>query len=82
MDELPADVKLRHQKGMRWAQDVDVLEQAEQIMMAKKIEESQAIQKEQEQQRKALEQLPLGHPSKRPSEASIARTKAQWGISE
>ena len=51
-------------------------------MMAKKIEESQAIQKEQEQQRKAWEQLPLGHPSKRPSEASIARTKAQWGISE
>ena len=98
VDELPADVKLRHQKGMRWAQDVDVLEeagftgtvknmrkemaQAEQIMMAKKIEESQAIQKEQEQQRKAWEQLPLGHPSKRPSEASIARTKAQWGISE
>tara|TARA_Y100001968_G_scaffold217175_1_gene199901 strand:- start:325 stop:492 length:168 start_codon:yes stop_codon:yes gene_type:complete len=54
---------------MRWAKDVDVLEQAgftgtvrnmrkemekaEQIMMAKKIEESRAIQKEQEQQRKA-----------------------------
>ena len=60
---------------MRWAQDVDVLEeagftgtvrnmrkemeQAEPIMMAKTIEESQAIQKEQEQQRNAWEQLPL-----------------------
>ena len=98
VDELPADVKLRNQKGMRWAQDVDVLEeagftgtvrdmrkeieQAEQIMMAKKIEESQAIKKEQEQQRKVWEQLPFGYPLKRPSEASIARTKAQWGISE
>ena len=71
---------------MRWAQDVDVLEeagftgtvrnmrkemeQAEQIMMAKKIEESQAIQKEQEQHRKAWEQLPLAHPLKSPSPAS------------
>ena len=89
---------LKYQKALRWGRDVDVLEQAgftgkvrnmrkemeqaEQIMMAKKIEESQAIQKEQEQQRKAWEQLPLGHPSKRPSEASIARTKAEWGISE
>mgnify|MGYP001158456160 CR=1 FL=1 len=95
-DNLPADVKLRFQKGIHWVQDVDVYDsngftgiaanirkeiiKAEQQIMEDRMVESQKIQKNQEAERKAFEALPLGHPLKQPTPESIARTRESWGI--
>ena len=93
---LPADVKIRHQKQQYWTSDIDALQEAgftgaaehiksemaqsRQELFDKKIAESQKQQQIEQAKIKAWQDLPLGHPEKQPSPESVQRARASWGI--
>ena len=93
-DDLPADVSKRYKQGLMWIDDLKAYEDngftgtAKQIRDAiaeaqtqKMIAETEAMRKRTEARDKAIREKPPGFKGLAPlSPESIARARAEWGI--
>ena len=96
--EMPGDLQQRIINDTPWSEDEERLRgygyenrankirdekiKYEQMRVQKRIKEGEVRMAQQQKEREAFAALPLGHPLKRPSEAAIAKARADWGITE
>ena len=93
-DDLPADVSKRYKQGLMWIDDLKAYEDAGFTGTAKQIRdaiaeaqtqkmnnEAEAMRKRTEARDKAIREKPPGFKGLAPlSPESIARARAEWGI--